>query len=457
MENETSALLRQWHFRAMHLETLVARMRDYLHRQEASPAYSGKAIQLLRCADDQCLEFDERLRQFSETVDGFHSLDLVSDRGQDLDGEIASIARDFRDTHVLVRLISPSSVFDIPSPFVLSLRELARRVKAAVSVVVIPLPVYNYGQLRRWAVPDEFCLLSMPYTGHQDLLGGTILFHELGHFVAQAIGFATKLLARAPREVEQAASDIVVPLARCLGTVHASRDWLLGKARNTIYSWCEEAFADCFGLRCAGPAYTAAMLSFPWPPVDERDETAHIEHPPLENRVHLVLRCDGKLGLHELWEDGAAWVLQAAQRLAGLTPGAGALARTCWEHLLKLFPTVEDVLDNVCRTYPGLAFDLVRFGTERREVNANLSDLTTAGQVLCKSTFIPEWRTILNVAWEIALAGFKEWHRLLETVGDQAETHVEFAEKLCALGLKSIEDSMICERWEGAANVRFGP
>ncbi len=259
------------------------------------------------------------------------------------------------------------------------------------------------------------------------------------------------------REVEQAASDIVVPLARCLGTVDASRDWLLGKARNTIYSWCEEAFADCFGLRCAGPAYTAAMLSFPWPPVDERDEIGHTEHPPLENRIRLVLSCDRDLTLHKLWEDGAAWVLQAAQRLASSTLSAGALGGTCWQHLLKLFPTVEDVLDNVCITYSGLAFDLARFGTERRDVKGYLSDLTTAGQVLWKSTFIPEWRTILNVAWEIALAGFKEWHPLLESVGDQAETHVVFADKLCALALKSIEDSMICTRWEGAANVGFGP
>jgi hypothetical protein len=199
VENDASALLRQWHFRAMHLEALVARMRDYLRRNQASPAYSGKAMELLQWADGQSLELVERLRHFSERVDRFHRLDLVAGYKQDLEDEITTIARDFREMHVLVRLISPTSVFEIPSPLVLSLRELARKVKRGVSIVVIPLPVYNYSQLRRWPVPDEFCLLSMPYSGHQDLLAGTILFHELGHLVAQRIGFARQLRARAAK------------------------------------------------------------------------------------------------------------------------------------------------------------------------------------------------------------------------------------------------------------------
>jgi hypothetical protein len=79
------------------------------------------------------------------------------------------------------------------------------------------------------------------------------------------------------------------------------------------------------------------------------------------------------------------------------------------------------------------------------------------GQVLWESTFVPEWRTILNVAWEIALGGFSAWIELFERLGNEADTYVVLVEKLCDLALKSIEDSMICEMWEGAKDVCFEP
>jgi hypothetical protein len=187
------------------------------------------------------------------------------------------------------------------------------------------------------------------------------------------------------------------------------------------------------------------------------------DHPPLEKRLAIILRAardDHGADLHEkIWCPEAtrfmSWVRSLAESVPSLTP----LEELCCQCLDRLSDTIFSVLAGVFAEHTQLRFNVALFGAEAEEVRKRFYDLSVAGQILRKGErpMVPEWRTLLNCGWELMLSDFKEWSGAFTPEPAKAQRHTLFVEKLCAITLKSIEDTMICRTWEGAGNVRLEP
>ncbi|MDP2897325.1 MAG: hypothetical protein Q8Q12_12355 [bacterium] len=367
--------------------------------------------------------------------------------------------------HRAVSALVQSSVFSVPSPVALMIGRLAKRIDQKATLVVVPLTGYDYhhqafnlGPLGSSEVKG-LSLLGLPSAHRQCPFGATLLFHELGHFAAHALGFNEKPPWR-PRPLEE---------PHLYARIYELAQLRVGKGPMDVQSemstllrvrdrWCQELFADHFALAVAGPVYLGAFCALenvmpsPSGPLHGVLPT----HPHSYTRIRYMLR---GLNLENatILAERMPRTHSAAKDLSGLPSPSDYVELEEAFGLDEWFDPVTKRADELVRKWE-MSFDSRLFSEEHASpVLDRFAHLTPAGQLVGTdgSVSYPDWRAVLNAAWLFLTEKRDLWDDKLLQEGSQLERHCAAVDKLSALVMKSLEDIMVAKEWPEANHVRI--
>jgi hypothetical protein len=262
--------------------------------------------------------------------------------------ELSSVIQAWGVLHTFVKPVVDASTLRVPYPLVHFLSEHVGSLKAVQGskIVIEIISELNYLQhrhttLRRMTTAlgktihqsgkrvPKLGFLGLPCSQSRGLFLNCLLYHEIGHFIAEERAvFSRKQLRPLADELRPAFKQFA--------------EWAAG----IVLVWMEELFADLVAVRLIGPAYTLAymeLLRLITGLDDDRVRTFEIDHPAdsLRFREQLkILRKDG-------WEDHVSTLSQWAE-LKRITRGRGNPYRPPYEKDPRMLKVWKRLIGFLC-------------------------------------------------------------------------------------------------------------
>jgi len=397
------------------------------HTADATLKYIEKKSSTLRTKDDDRVIFLSRL---SSIIQGWELL------------------------HTFIKPVLDADALKVPYPLIHFLSEHIGKlnvVKDAKLVIEI-IPALNYLQHRHTRLKNtmkfmridtqgpyiepRLGFLGMPCSQSKSLFMNCLLYHEVGHFIAEEAGvFSTKEL------------DKVTEQFKDFFKQYAS--W----AAEVVLVWMEELFADLVAVKLLGPAYTLSYLELLRLVTDlshEQMQTFEIDHPAdaLRFREQLKILKDDKWvkyikNLNQWKELEKIAAIKKKQYRPPYEDDPDMLK--IWQKLME-FLCDDERIKNVHEKVSNLTSDRENPRKHYAESFKIIQECLQHGIVpsVSKNEHMPHPTAIINGAVFFWLSGMSELYQIIPKIsGNKVKDRAFLEARLEMWCLKAIEDWLI--------------
>lgn len=240
---------------------------------EGYPSYAESSTAFFNYISSLAEKTKAYLKQFVDNLDPKLAVDDPQDF-YDRTQIIRNLRINWFELHELVKPALEADTLHVPYPLVNALISRLRMIKRfeGVRFTVLHTNYLNYFQIgarsmRELAAeiarivphapsfPKKLGIIAHPYSQSSSIFLNFALAHEMGHFVFQEGGKASKIRP-----------TIAKALKKSLKTLKASAPGLkLGRrdpvwCRDQVLKWCEEIYCDLFALWLIGPCFSFSFI-----------------------------------------------------------------------------------------------------------------------------------------------------------------------------------------------------
>jgi len=281
--------------------------------------------------------------------------------------------------------------------------------------------------------------LGLPYSQSKSLFMNCLLYHEIGHFIAEEAGvFSTKIRKDTKGKLEPLFEEYT--------------EW----AGNIILVWMEELFADLVAVKLLGPAYTLAYMELYRSVIDLSSDQIlefDIDHPcaPLRFREQVKALKKDKWEQHiklEQWErlKGVSRSKESAYKSSLILHINDPYMVKIWQGLIKFFcrpdiiKTVHDLADEFVEGRENPCEHFIKSAERIQECLEHGIVPSFAG----KNGDMPHPTAIINGAMFFWLSGMDDLYQIVPSIHkEKVKDRVALEQRVEMWCMKAIEDWLI--------------